>query len=202
MDNDQRESYALFKPNNAMHRLHIPVEVIFSLAVGADEPYNVLTAYGFSDAMAEVILNDPAIQKAVQAKQQELQQNGHNFRLKARMGAEMLLDQLLVDALGEKVPLSVRHDIFKTFSKLGELEPKEEKNAVAPTGFTVNITLGGKTLSIGGEKPAVSLDIPAENDITDVFYDAAGHPEIDLPNPPKHLKMPSLTPIFGDFDGE
>lgn len=194
------ESLALLRPNKGMHRLHIPAEVIFSLAVGADDPYNTLTAYGISEDMIPVILEDPAIQKAVQAKQTELRQSGYSFRLKAAMGAEMLLDSLLIDALGEKVPLAVRHDIFKSFAKLGNLEPREDKQAVAPTGFTVNIQIGNRTLSIGGEKPGVTVNMDPE-----LVTKPVELVQNDLDNPPEFLRkqavsMPKLTPIFDEND--
>lgn len=192
------ESLALLRPNKGMHRLHIPAEVIFSLAVGADDPYNILTAYGIADDMIAVILRDPAIQKAVAAKQAELQREGVTFRLKAAMGAEMLLDKVLMDALGERVTPAIRHEMLKTFAKLGALEPKEDKQAVAPTGFTVNITVGGKTLSIGGEKPPVSVEFAPDSGVSDVPFSTLD----DLENPPEFMKkapkIPVLTPIWED----
>lgn len=179
-----------------MHRLHIPTEVLVSLAIGADDPYNILTAHGFSERMIDVIVSDPMIQRAVEAKRRELMREGVTFRVKAGIAAEMLLDQVVVSALGEKVPLAVKHDILKTFAKLGALEPKEEKNAVAPTGFTVNISIGGKTLSIGGEKPGFSVDLPPENGQKEALLTID-----EVPEPPAFMvknvaKIPKLTPIL------
>lgn len=154
--------YSNYRPDKGLHRLNLPTEVVVALAIGADDPYNILTGYGFSERMVEIISTDPAIQKAVDAKRRELQREGYTFRLKAALAAEMLLDEVVTTALDPKATLATKHDVLKTLAKFGNLEPKEDKQAVAPTGFQVNIQIGNQTVQIGGKTPGAVVEIPAE----------------------------------------
>lgn len=78
--------------------------------------------------------------------------NGFVFRTKAQLAAEDLLEDVYIMAKDSEATLPQKLDALKTFAKLGELEPKPDKNSAVGGGFSITINLGDKTLTLSQEK--------------------------------------------------
>jgi hypothetical protein len=78
-----------------------------------------------------------------------------------------ILDQVYLLASSSDASLSQKHEVLKTLSKLGGLEPKEEKQVHTGPGFSISIDLGGgQSISLSNgvneSKPAQILDLPTK----------------------------------------
>jgi hypothetical protein len=129
----------------------IPAEMVLALAQGLEDPSNVAMRCGFSPDQWEKLQDYKPLQVAVAAKKAELEKDGWIVRQKAAMGADMLLDQVLVQAMSHDTSLGAKLEVFKTLVKVGNLEPKEDKNAQSGPGFQIQINLGGQSLQLTGQ---------------------------------------------------
>lgn len=137
--------------------LQIPAELVNAVAQGLEDPAEVAERFGFTGSDWENLKVYKPFELAVAARKAELEKNGDVFRLKAALGAEMLLEKTIVAAMGVDVSLGQRIEALKTLSKLGALEPKEDKTIAAGAGFQIQINLGGQSLQLGGSP---TMDLP------------------------------------------
>lgn len=126
----------------------IPAEMVLALAQGLEEPADVALRCGFTPTQWEKLQDYKPLQVAVAAKKAELEKDGWIVRQKAAMGADMLLDQVIVQAMSNDTSLGAKLEVFKTLVKVGNLEPKEEKTASAGPGFQIQINLGDQSVSL------------------------------------------------------
>lgn len=163
-----------------MTPLSVPQNLIHDAAVGLDGPDALQARYSLDPVVWEQLQNDPFFKRAVDARRGELKKEGVTFRYKAALMAEDLLEKVYMDAVTGSPQL--RLDTAKWLTKVGSLEPKEEKNVVAPTGFSITINLGGNKMTLG------------ENTIT--LNGTAVPVAEDLPDPPAHaLEYFTLEPL-------
>lgn len=128
---------------------HAPTQLIHDLAAGV-EPSDVLqTKHNVPKTLWDQLAKDPFFQRQVDAKRAELKRDGVTFRYKAALMAEDLLEDIFIGAKSTEVGFQGKLDTIKFLAKVGNLEPKEEKNVVAPTGFSITINLGGNKVTLG-----------------------------------------------------
>lgn len=132
----------------------IPAEMVVALAQGLEEPDDIALRCGFTPEQWKALQNYKPLQVAVAAKKAELEKDGWIVRQKAAMGADMLLDQVIVQAMNNETSLGAKLEVFKTLVKVGNLEPKEEKQAQAGPGFQIQINLGDQSVSLGAPAPS------------------------------------------------
>jgi len=77
----------------------IPAEMVLALAQGLEEPADVALRCGFTQTQWEKLQDYKPLQVAVAAKKAELEKDGWIVRQKAAMQAEMLMDQVFVQAM-------------------------------------------------------------------------------------------------------
>lgn len=140
----------------------IPAEMVLALAQGLEEPADVAMRCGFTPTQWEKLQDYKPLQVAVAAKKAELEKDGWIVRQKAAMGADMLLDQVIVQAMSNDVGLMQKLETLKTLVKVGNLEPKEDKNTQAGPGFQIQINLGDQSVSLGTSTPS---RLPKSDDI-------------------------------------
>lgn len=168
--------------------LNLDPKFILELAAGMEEPDVLARRYNITDAGWANLKDDNNFQKVVEAKRAELQKSGYTFRLKAALAAESLLDDIYLGAKDIDASLSAKLEAFKYLTKLGGLEPKEDKTAQQGPAFSIRIDLGGDnstTIDIQGPKPTVDVE-----DEEFVLID-------DLPTPPAHLLK--VLPLTSDL---
>ena len=128
-------------------------EMIASIALGMEDELIVASRHGLSVEQYKELAATPWFQLQVTAKRSEFAKNGVTFKAKSAWMAG--------DSLGQK------HEVLKTLSKLGGLEPKEEKQVHAGPGFSISIDLGGgQSISLSNgvnniNQPEV-LDLPTK----------------------------------------
>ena len=134
--------------------VQIPAEMVLALAQGLEDPADVALRCGFTSDQWSKLENYKPLQVAVAAKKAELEKDGWIVRQKAAMGADMLLDQVIVQAMNNETSLGAKLEVFKTLVKVGNLEPKEDKTASAGPGFQIQINLGDQSVSLGTSAPS------------------------------------------------
>jgi hypothetical protein len=151
----------------------IPTEMVVAMAQGLEEPADIASRFGFGGVRWEQLENYGPFKAAVAAKRADLEKSGWVFRAKAAMQAEMLMDQVFVSAMSNDVGLMQKLETLKYLTKAGNLEPKEDKQIQAGSGFQIQINLGSQSVSLGnGSSPVIDvepakqiavLDIPMED---------------------------------------
>ena len=147
--------------------VNFPSEMVVALAQGLEDPLDIAARFGITAEQWEKWSEYPPLKAAVSAKRAELEKNGWVVRTKAAMQAEMLMDQVFVQAMSNDVGLMQKLETLKTLIKVGNLEPKEDKNTQAGTGFQININLPGQNVTLGNAaspklRPIDVLDIPMD----------------------------------------
>jgi len=126
---------------------NIPAELVAGCAQGLEDPDEIAARFGLY---------------------------GENWQQikEAAMGAEMVLEKVIVDLMSNETGTNTRLEGLKTLAKLANLEPKEDKGAAAGPGFQININLPGNNVTLGGQtvpltpqiQPIDVLEIPLEDD--------------------------------------
>lgn len=156
---------------------HAPTQLIHDLAAGVEPAEIVQTKHNIPATLWEQLSKDPFFQRQIEAKRAELKRDGVTFRYKAALMAEDLLEDIFIGAKSPEVGHQGKLDTLKFLAKVGNLEPKEEKNVVAPSGFSITINLGTNKLTLGTRN---TIDVtPTEVE--------------ELPEPPAHLT--ALFPV-------
>ena len=133
--------------------MQIPAEMVVAMAQGLETEAEIATRFGFAAENLEKLLDYPPFKAAVAAKRADLEKSGWVFRQKAAMQAEMLMDQVFVNAMSNDVGLMQKLETLKYLTKVGNLEPKEDKASAAGPGFQIQINLGDQSVSLGSSTP-------------------------------------------------
>lgn len=136
-----------------VNHINAKAEFIFELSAGIDEPNKIAERYGYSEEQWARLRADPAFIKAVDIRKSELKSMGYVPKAKAALAAEDLMDDIYLGAKKEETPLNQKIEAFKILAKIGGLEPKEVGGVTSGTGFTININMGDKSITLG-TKPA------------------------------------------------
>lgn len=158
---------------------------IFELASGIEEPAHVAKRYHYTEEAWQSLQQDESFRKVVEAKRTELQKSGYTFRLKAALAAEDLLDEVYLGAKSPDASLSAKLESFKYLTKIANLEPKEDKNAVSGPSFSIKIDLGDNSITINNSPAATTQ---GENII---------EMDDELPTPPAYLQ--NLLPMTNEL---
>ena len=151
----------------------IPPGLVASIAAGLEDPKEVASRHGiYGEAWDKLSTWKPFLD-AIAAQRAEFEQSGYTFRVKAAMKADVLADQLFVQALSNETTLGQKLETMKTFAKLGDLEPKTSIQAQTGPAFSISI-------NFSSPKPSIN-----ERNIIDV------EPEIVAEKP---LKVPKKVP--------
>jgi hypothetical protein len=103
----------------------LPMEV--ALCSTYEEEIAVCEKYGVTEAQYSQISSMDTFRRAVSESIITLREDGYTFKHKCRAIAEDFLGNLDSSLHNPEVGLSTKLDIFKTVTKLGELEPKPSK---------------------------------------------------------------------------
>lgn len=163
---------------SVLPHLSVDPKLVFELAAGMEDPDAIAERYRLTAEGWSALKNDENFKKLVDSKRAELQKSGYTFRLKAALAAESLLDDIYLGAKDIDASLTAKLEAFKYLTKLGGLEPKEDKTAQQGPAFSIRIDLSGDnsaTIDIQSPKPIIDVE-----DEEFVLID-------DLPTPPAHL---------------
>lgn len=119
--------------------------MIVDLALNIDPLENILECYGVERETYDHLCTVPAFRRDLAVTLRELRENGLPFSKKAAVQAESYLldvDDMIKDAA---VPASTRLSAIQWVTKMGRLEPKEEKADAGATGTTVNLQINFAT---------------------------------------------------------
>jgi len=142
-------------------------EMVASIALGMEDELIVASRHGLSVEQYKELAATPWFQLQVTAKRSEFAKNGVTFKAKSAWMAGDILDQVYLLASSPDASLGQKHEVLKTLSKLGGLEPKEEKQVHTGPGFSISIDLGGgQSISLSNGvnemKQAQILDLPTK----------------------------------------
>jgi hypothetical protein len=119
-----------------------PPQLTMDLALGVDALGDILERCALSESQYELLMLNPAFRGELLMLRKEVAEKGITFKRKAAVQAEMYLNQMDDLILDPNTAPSVKLEIFKTLSKLGGLEPKEEKgDATSVANIQININI-------------------------------------------------------------
>lgn len=124
---------------------NISQELIWHVAAGLEDPQEVAKRYGYDEAKWSAIKDHKPFVLAVEAQRAEFEANGFTFRNKMRLVSSDLAERLYIAARSSDTTVGQLHEIFKTVTRLADLEPKQEKAALEASGpqFSISINLSG-----------------------------------------------------------
>jgi hypothetical protein len=119
-----------------------PSSLTYELALGLDSEEHILNKYMVSPEEYEYLKTLPAFRKDLVAKIGEKEKNGTTFGVKARLQAEMYLENEIHEIVtSSTTPASTRLAAIQWVAKMGDLEPKEAKGDNQQNNqFNINIS--------------------------------------------------------------
>lgn len=158
--------------------------MVAEIAMGMHEPADIAYRYGISRSEFALLEKNTAFCAEVATKRAEYERGGQTVKMKAQLMTENLMDDMFLRAKHPQASLGQIQDTVKILAKLGDLEPKNNAQVVAPGGGTsVQIIFNGS---------AAAVTIGSENDpkttpkmISDVFD--VDMSDLDLEDKPEHL---------------
>lgn len=136
--------------------LDVKSEMVMEIACGMEDPLVIARRFGFTDVEFGALCQWPEFNRQVEAKKSELKASGHTFRLMAGWMAEDLAKELYRQAKGIDATLPQKHEVFKTFAKLADYEPKANAQVATGPGFSINIVFSDSA------KKAEPIDVQAK----------------------------------------
>lgn len=116
--------------------------MLLQIATGMEEPEVVAERFGFSAERYQVLSRWPPYMAQLEAKCAELKASGVTFRIQAQFMAEDLARDVYKIAKTAEATFLQKLEAMRTFTKLGDLEPKA--GVVAQTGPAFSITINVK----------------------------------------------------------
>ena len=128
-------------PGGAIERPEWNPRVVIDFVLGASKE-SICEEYNFTEQFYERMVQDVGFLGKVAALQKELEKDGATFTLKAKLQAEVLLDESFKMAMNQDVDSRVRAKLIGDTVRWAGFD----KSGVAPDntgGFSVTITLNG-----------------------------------------------------------
>jgi hypothetical protein len=122
--------------------LGFPATLPIELAMGEYPRNDILTAYGITPELWDVLRFNPTFRKAITDAQTLLRKDGMSFRLKARMQAEALLETSWNIIHSLHTPAAVKADLIKHTHRVAGYEPKSNDPVLGGTALQINLHLG------------------------------------------------------------
>lgn len=117
----------------------LPAEL--AMCASLEEQAVVVDKFGLSPEEFERICRMPQFRRAVNEAAVMIRETGYTFKMKCRGIAEDFLGDLDFSLHDRTVGLSTKLDIFKTLTRLGDLEPAKQKTEAGTNVPTVNIQI-------------------------------------------------------------
>jgi hypothetical protein len=118
-----------------------PASLVVDVALAIDDLDSILERYGMSHTQWDFLSDNPAFKIELSRVRKEITENGLSFKRKAATQAEMYLTNMDALMCNPDVAPSVKHSIFTSLVKYGELEPKKESADSAAGGMAFNIQI-------------------------------------------------------------
>lgn len=117
----------------------------YELALRLEPPEEVFARYQLTVEAAKELIASPPFNEMLVRIEAEVKEQGLTFRAKARIMAEDLLKDGYEMATDANTQQSVRADLIKWFTKVGDLEPaaKKDEGVKSGQGLTLAITFAG-----------------------------------------------------------
>jgi hypothetical protein len=143
-----------------VHQLGFEIDetLILEMAKGLTDPKEIAEAWGITGERWDRLSNYQPFIEAVTRKKLELAATGVTFKIQAGALADALAKELFRRTMQADVSVGQIHEVFKTFAKLGDLEPKPSAVQGGGTGWAgIQIVLNQKQ----PEAPQQVIDIKA-----------------------------------------
>lgn len=119
-----------------------PQGLVLDLALGIDSLDDILVRYGMDANQWEALSDNKAFRLDLARVRKEISENGLSFRRKAATQAEMYLQDMDGIMSDPDASDTLKHNIFTTMARLGELEPvKSGKDGDGGNGMNFNIQI-------------------------------------------------------------
>lgn len=151
----------IFDPLAQTH-LNWPPEMVVAIAQGLEDPEDVARRFGWEGRRWEMISTNPAFLRAVEAQRKELEANGWVLVAKAKLGAELIQDELIRIGASANTTPAQKLAIYEALCKTGDVLPKQKVNqgATGPA-FSISINLDPATVRASVKKVDV-IDVDAK----------------------------------------
>ena len=111
-----------------------PPKLVFDLALGLDNPEEIACRYDITTEQLDRLFEFPKFRQDVASLTRELRENNTIFLNKAKVQAETYLEDMHLLMQSADTSPRDKIEIFKTLTKLADLEPKQERLTAEETG--------------------------------------------------------------------
>jgi hypothetical protein len=169
-----------------------PKAALLEMALGLDSDEKIALRFNLAPADLATIRLTPQYATEIARLAAEMRDSGFTFRRKNALLAEDIIEKLYLKAMDPDTGAATSLDIYRTFSKYGELEPKDGAILGGQAGaFSISIVVNGSQVTANAVK-----DITPETfELPDFTRDevAAGFEVLTALNPPAFLNGADLS---------
>lgn len=142
-------------PPTAIRENPRAAKLAFEVALGYHTPEELQLQFGLGPEQYELLVRSPAFKAAVSAYRREIDENGQDFKIKARKLAFIILDDLIRIAKDTSNEVRDRMEAIREISRLAGYGLKDSSTEAAAPAFSLSINLGtaGPTPVIIEHKP-------------------------------------------------
>lgn len=143
--------------------LEIEPKFVLEVAMGLRNPAEIAEEHGFSEEQwAALKVHEPFV-KQVDDKKAELKASGWTFKMKSAVIAEELLADLYIKATDDGATLHAVLESLKFTAKAAGLDAPKQEGVATGSGFSINITIGGKSVQISGAQKGRVIEEDSED---------------------------------------
>ena len=113
----------------------------FDVALESDSVENLCAKYELNPSQLQTLLDHPVFKQLVDNMRAEIVERGLTFKLKAKIQADMYLQEVHKIVTDERMPANVRADLIKSTVKWADLEPKNTEGGNGNQAFKLVINL-------------------------------------------------------------
>lgn len=116
-------------------------KMLWQMSLGLEDQDVIAQRFGYTKEQYAEMAASKYFQVQMAALQAENERTGQNFRTKAGVMSQELMDRIFREAVSPETELKNRLDVLRTLAKYADWEPKGSVDVAKGPNFSISITL-------------------------------------------------------------
>lgn len=121
--------------------LALDPKMLWEMALGLEEPRDIALRWGISGEKFDQIEKSSWFQHQIDGIRADMERSGQNFRTKAGVMSQKLMDMIFSEAVVGETDIKNRLEVLKTLAKYADWEPKGAFTAEKGPSFSISINI-------------------------------------------------------------